>query len=219
MKRTNLLFSIFLSLVVLFMIFATITLCFSVGKVRYILLSSEVILFATTFFVIQFEMLKLDRDKEKEQIALSSETFFHQFVNCIENVKKSLEKGKLTYQMYDELERDTANFLHLLHILQPTLQIYHLDQAYVHYVKNVEELYQYLFEIKKSLQVLKEMDAEKKPLYDHIKREDSIYTIVENSIVFLEDYLDILLIEIYPFLAKNKKKNFVAYCKNIQENG
>jgi len=218
MKRTNLLFSIFLSLVVLFMIFSTIILCFAVGKIRYILLSSEVIAFSLLFFIIQFEIFKLDKEKEKEQIALSSETFFGQLTNCIENVKKSLEKGNLTYQLYDELERDTSNFLMLLHILQPTLQLYHLDQAYYHYVKNVEELYQYLFEIKKSLQIMKEKDEEKKPLYDHIKREDSIYTVVENSIIFLEDYLDILLIEIYPFLSKNKKKNFVAYCKNIQEN-
>lgn len=216
MKKTNFLFSIFLLLMVVMTVMTVITLCFFYDKVRYIILASEVIFFSGIFLLIQFLTLKQEKKKEQQQIALASESFFHQFVNCIESIKKSLEKGSPSLYEYDVMERITSQFLYLLHTLHPTMQIFHLDQAFLHYIKNVEEIHQYLFEVQKSIKIASE--KEKNPLYERLEKEDSIYVLMENSVVFLDDYLDILLIEIYPFLDKNKKRNFVSYCKNIQEN-
>lgn len=158
-------------------------------------------------------------DSIQQKIENYSQAFFEQCKNFFSQMKIDIEQETLFgVHYYDDIQRKCLILHTHLITIQDTLPKRH-RKTWEHYLANIEEMEEYLEELKNHLFLshLFETMRSEHPLWEHLHiLPQSSKEIIAQSLVFLEDYFDILLLEIYPFLSKKKKKHYWQQVKKWQ---
>lgn len=183
----------------------------------FFFLSSFFLILELCVLLALVDWARKEREQQRRRIVFLSETFLEKICNCIENAKKSLYLETISPSFYDEIEREGSAFFYQMDQAFPSLESEKKKQSYLHYLRNIRELSTYLLEVKKEWEEVREEEKKNEALLSYLKDEKTMHSVMENHIIFLEDYVDIFLLELFPFLEKKTQKNFVQYCKKIQE--
>ncbi len=160
---------------------------------------------------------------EKERISnhkLTIQTIGMNFIKCFNKYLQALKEpqsslGVDRYPFNDLLIYTQMTGLYLTgfrHKLPIKLQ-----KQYDHFLMNFAELTQYLQEINIELSVAvakSDYDSYRSASYYKKQNTDDI---IDNHLIFLEDYLDILLMELYPFLNITEQKRFQYLWDDLKE--
>lgn len=208
--------------------FAFLMFCLLIGlalKCFISTLSIISILFYVILFCFLFSFLFIGLEiyheyrNVQQKIENHSEVFFEQCKNFLSQVKIDLEQKEIFSPLYyDDIQRKCIYLYNQLVSFQEKLSKRY-RKTWSHYLSNIEEMEEYIEELKNNLflSYLFETMKSEHPLWEHLHiLPQSSKEIVSQSLVFLEDYFDILLLEIYPFLSKNKRKNYWHRVKRWQ---
>lgn len=170
------------------------------------------LLFATIEIYLSYHTIQ-------KKVENHSQAFFEQCKNFLSQTKIDLEQKEVFSPFYyDDIQQKCLFLYHQLVSFQDKLPKRYI-KTWMHYLSNVEEMEEYFEELKNNLflSYLFETMKSEHPLWEHLHiLSQSSKEIVSQSIVFLEDYFDILLLEIYPFLSKKKRKNYWQQVKRWQ---
>ena len=78
-------------------------------------------------------------------------------------------------------------------------------------IDDIWELKDYLFEIKNDM--LKIRSDEQHNISKFLNSDENIYV---SNIIFIEDYIDIILINLYPYLTSKRKEEYLEFAKKMQ---
>lgn len=84
--------------------------------------------------------------------------------------------------------------------------------ALKNFIDDLNELNEYLFDIQKEIIEYKENDEN--ILSRHLN--DTVNDVFLSNIVFIDDYLDVLIADLYPHLTNKKKDKFIEFAKKMQ---
>ena len=78
-------------------------------------------------------------------------------------------------------------------------------------IDDIWELKDYLFEIKNDM--LKIRSDEQHNISKFLNSDENIFV---SNIIFIEDYIDIILINLYPYLTSKRKEEYLEFAKKMQ---
>ncbi len=172
--------------------------------IKYLLLDIYFIILISVFFVANAINYQKNELIEKYLCNLSKK------MNSLNNVLEAKD---------DKLIVENINSL-IIYILLIEIKLskikYHFrnkNKALLNFVDDLNELIEYLYDIKKEM-IEYQMNNEE-ILFRHLNNAEN--DIFLSNIVFIDDYLDVLIADLYPFLTNKKRNKYLEFAKELQK--
>lgn len=200
---------IFIFLFVLFIHIVSINIIFSFTNstkyiIKYLLFDIYFIILIVLIFGVNVINYKKNELIEKHLCNLSKK------MNSLNNVLKSKE---------DKLIVENINSL-VIYILLIEIELskiryffHNKNNALSNFIDDLNELLDYLYDIKKEM--IDYQINNETILFRHLNSAEN--DIFSSNIVFIDDYLDILIADLYPFLTNKKRNKYLEFAKELQK--
>lgn len=131
-------------------------------------------------------------------------------MNSLNNVLKSKE-DRLIVENIDLL----VSYILLIEIELSRIKYYfrNKNNALSNFIDDLNELIDYLYDIKKEM--IDYQNNNETILFRHLNSTEN--DIFLSNIVFIDDYLDILIADLYPFLTNKKRNKYLEFAKELQK--
>ncbi len=164
--------------------------------------------FYSIFFIILFSIIEIRKIKKIQIIE-----------SYLENLSKKLSLLNKSFQLREEdiIIKNTKFILeYILLVENDLLKIKFVrskkNVALKNFIDDLNELNEYLFDIQK--EIIEYQENAENILSRHLNDTDN--DVFLSNIVFIDDYLDVLIVDLYPHLTNKKKNKFIEFAKKIQ---